>query len=406
MCARDRWLLLAGFVLLTIWRMPAVIFEGRFWAEEATVFYVHAATTPWRQALFYSYAGYMNLGANAPAVAARHLVPIDHAPRITLVFAFAAQLCPALLLVTSHAAWLRSRLALAASLLLLVAAPSSEEVWLNTLHSQFHLGLCVALILALEIEPGGRELFRRILLFLAPLYGLVAVISLSLFAVRAFVDRSRDRLIQTVVLASGSAIQLLFFYHSNPARQTLNIKLIPGTIFAKNIMLPFLSFDASRPVATWLHAALFQRHPADSGSGDDSPCRGATIQLGSQRPKACVVVHRGIRRHQCSFLLRRVAPHARQCRAACRRALCLRSAGSVRVGLGIDGCREPGFPRQDCVHSGVLAVHRQHQRLPETGPRVRSWTSMASGIAKWHTNPSYTPVAWPGGQWVVPLPKP
>jgi hypothetical protein len=386
--------------------MPAVVFEGRFWAEEATVFYVHAATTPWQQALFYSFAGYMNLGANAAAVAARHLVSIDYAPRITLVFAFAAQLCPALLLVTSHAAWLRSRLALAASLLLLAAAPSAEEVWLNTLHSQFHMALCVALILALEIEPGGRELFRRILLFLAPLYGLVAVILLPLFAVRAFMDRSRDRLIQTVVLASGSAMQLLFFYHSHPERQIPNIKLILGTIFAKNIMLPFLSFDASRPVATWLHAALSNGTLPILVVVTILLAVALLFSLAAKGPKDAwwFIVAFGAISVLSYYGALHPTPDNVEPHIAGRYAFVpqvLFALALVSMAAASRGSRARiAFILASWLCIASINAYLKPDAVFVHGPQ---WHRE---IAKWHTNPSYTPVAWPGGQWVLPLPKP
>ena len=402
--SRDRWWLLAGFLLLTILRIPAVVFEGRLWAEEARVFYFHAATTPWLQALFYSYVGYLNLGANIAAVAARHLVPIDYAPRITLIFAFAAQIFPALLLVTSHDTWLRSRLALAASLWLLVAAPSAEEVWLNSPSSQFHIALCVALILALEIEPGGRELFRRILLFLAPLCGLLSIMLLPLFAVRAFLDRSRGRLVQSLVLASGSAIHLVFFYHAHPGRETLNIKLILGTIFAKNILLPFLSFDLSQPIATWLHTAL---------SNGILPI-GVVVTI-----LLAVVVLLSLAAKGPEDSLWLVA--------ACGAITLLSYYGAL---LPSPDLVEPhiggryAFVPQVLFAWALVAIAAASQ-----GPRAKiafilaAWLCVASinaylnppdwlahgpqwrqEIAKWHINPSYSPMAWPGGQWVVPMP--
>lgn len=405
--ARDRWWLLAGFLLLTILRMPAVVFEGRFWAEEARVFYFHAATSPWLQALVYSYGGYMNLGANIGSVAARHLVPIDYAPRITLVFALAAQICPALILAASRAPWLRSRLALAASLLLLVAAPSAEEVWLNTLHSQFQLALCAALILALEIEPGGRERFRRILLFLAPLYGPGAVVLLPLFAVRAFLDRSRGRLVQGLVLASGSAIQLLFFYHPHSGRQqAIDVNLILGTIFSKNILVPLLSFDASQPMAAWLQAAL-------SGGALPIPvvvtvflAVAAFISLVAKGPEdgrwlAAASVAIGLLSYYGALLPTpgQVAPHVGGRYAFVPQVLIAWAV--VATAAASQGPRvKIAFMLAAWLCAASIDAYLNPAGMFAHGPQ---WHRE---IAKWRSDPSYSPVAWPGGQWVVPMPLP
>lgn len=402
--SRDRFLLFALFLFLTILRMPNVVFQGRFWAEEGKVFYVHAATMSWLHAIFNSYAGYMNLGANLAAVVARHLVTLEYAPRVTLFFALLAQLCPAVLLLTSNAAWLRSRVSLAASLLLLVAAPSAEEVWLNTLHSQFHLALCVALILALDIEPGIRELFRRFLLFLAPLYGLVAIVVLPLFVLRTIINRSRARLIQTLVLMSGSAIQMLFFYHVVNGRQTLDIKLILATFFAKNIVLPFLSFGMSGPIDSWLHAALDQGH----------------------LPVSVVIVIL-VSMFALFALMRRTQAACWWLSSAC---VTIALVSYYGVWLGSSSQVEPHLYGRYAFVPQVLFAWTLIM-IASSGPWPRNrialifvvWLTLASmnayfvpdvsfkkgpnwheEVAKWRNDHTYSPLVWPGGKWNVPMP--
>lgn len=404
--SRDRWLFLAGFLLLTILRLPSVVFEGRLWAEEANVFYVHAATTPWQYALFYSFAGYMNFGANIASIAARHLVPLDDAPRITLVFAFIAQICPALLLINSNASWLRSRLALAASLLVLVAAPSAEEVWLNTLHSQFQLALCAALILALPIEAGGRGTFRRVLLFFAPLYGLVAVVLVPLFAARAVFDRSRARLIQCLVLLSSSTIHLLFFYHPNPARQSLDFKLIPATIFAKNIVLPFLSFDGSQPMATWIHAALNHGNLPVASVVTILLVVAVLLSLMAKGPKdswwllaACGAITLLSYYGALHPTPDQVEPHIGGRYAFVPQVLF--AWALVAIAAAGEGTRAGiAFLLAAWLSAASIDAYLSPGDAFAHGP---SWQQE---MKKWHADPSYSPTAWPGGEWVVPMPLP
>lgn len=404
--SRDRWWLLALFLLLTIGRMPNIVFQGRFWAEEGTVFYWHAATTAWLPALFYSYAGYMNFGANIAAVAARHLVPLDYAPRITFVFAFAAQICPAILLLTSRAAWLRSRLALAASLLLLVGAPAAEEVWLNTIHSQFYLALCTGLILALGTESGGREIFRRCLLFFAPLYGMVAIIFLPLFILRALMERSRTRSIQALMLASGSAIQLLGFYHAAARHPNLDIKLILGTIYAKNILVPFLGFGTTQPLTDKLGAALSQ----------------GILPLPAIVTIALVVV-------LLFALLRKGPKDAWWLAVACGTVTVVSYYGILLPGpyqVGPHGYERYAFVPQVLFAWTFIAIAAKgpklHARIAfglaawlcvvsidaslHPGPGFADGPKWSEEMAKWHMNPAYSPVGWPGGQWVVHMPLP
>ncbi|MDR3517214.1 MAG: hypothetical protein P4M00_15505 [Azospirillaceae bacterium] len=401
----DRLILLGLFLLFTILRMPAIAIDGRFWAEEGKLFYVHAATTPWLQAVFFSYAGYMNLGANMAAVAARHFVSFDDAPRVTFVFALLAQICPAILLVTSNAPWLRSRVSLAAALLILVAAPSAEEVWLNSLHSQFQLALCAALILALDIQPGIREIFRRALLFLGPLYGMVAIVVLPLFILRAVIDRSRARLIQALILASGSAIQLSLFYQVFPGRQHFDFKLILGTFFAKNVVLPFLGFDASAPIISWLHTALDQGY---------LPIAVAVVVLLTVLTLLLLMFRAQAASWWLGLAFGMIA-------AISYYGALNASPAQVEPHLG---GRYAFVPQVLFAWALIVVATSGHGLRNWIGSALVVWL-IVTGVgcylhpgssfsaepnwreeaAKWHRDPAYSPLIWPGG-WLIPMPLP
>lgn len=251
----QRWLLLAGFALLVALRLPHTWAHGRFQDEEATVFLAYAWHRPWLDALLRPFAGYWNLAANATTLLVASLVkagavPLERAPYLTMTMALAVQMMPAVLILTSTASWLRSRLAVIGSLLMIAIAPSTEEVFLNVLHIQFHLALCAALILALDAPR------RRIaqgaygaLLLLAPLCGPVSIVLLPLFALRALLDRDRRRLGQLAALAVGAAIQMLLFYGPSPLRgHLLDPGTLAATLFVRLLALPALGMPVARVI--------------------------------------------------------------------------------------------------------------------------------------------------------------
>ncbi len=251
----QRMLLLAGFALLVILRLPRAWAHGRFLDEEGTVFFAYAWHHPWLDALFRPFAGYWNVGANATTLLVVKLVkagllPLERAPYLTMVMALAMQLLPAVLLLTGRAPWLARRAAVIAALLVMAIAPATEEVFLNVLHIQFHLALCAALILALEV-PTGRiaTIGYRVLLFLAPLCGPGVIIFLPLFALRWWIDRDRERLMQLAVLAGGAAVQLLFFYGANPLRgHLLPPPTLAATMVVRLIVMPLLGWGRADDV--------------------------------------------------------------------------------------------------------------------------------------------------------------
>ena len=249
--------LIAAFALIVCARMPDVILHGRLWAEEGRVFYQDAATMPWYRALLLSYGGYLNLVANAAPIAARHLLPLEYVPWFTTGVGLMFQCCPAILLVCSRDRCLQPKWVLVAALLLIATAPLVEEVWLQTLHSQFHLALCAALILALR--PPGRRLavFGWLVLLLAPLCGPSAWLLLPLFVARAALDRSRARAMQATFLAAGTALQIAFFYVHMPGRSYgIQVPILMCIVYVKQVVVPFAGRDVASTVSNALQANI------------------------------------------------------------------------------------------------------------------------------------------------------
>lgn len=252
----QRWALLGVFALIVVLRLPNAWVHGRFQDEEATVFLAYAWHHSVADALFRPFAGYWNLGATGPTALVAQLVkggalPLERAPYLTMLIALAFQLLPAILLLTAKAKWLAKRVAVAAALLIVAIAPATEEVWLNVLHIQFHLALCVALILALNVpEHRAARISYGVLLFVAPLCGPGAIVVLPLFALRSFVDRDKGRAMQLLCIAAGTAIQLIFFYGTSPVRgQVAEPAAIAAAMFVRVFALPAIGIDGTYSVA-------------------------------------------------------------------------------------------------------------------------------------------------------------
>lgn len=257
---RAKLALLAGFLLLVAFRLPIAWQQGRFVGEEGTVFFAYAWHRPAMDALWRSFGGYLNIAANAVALLDARLVranviPLEWAPYLTMTVALLVQLLPAVILLTARDRWLADRRSVVAALLGIALMPRAEEVFLNILHIQFHLALCVALILAIDTPASRRaRLGYALPLFLAPLCGPSAIVLLPFFVLRAWMERDRRRAEQAAILAAGTAIQLLFFFAPSPVRGHL---LDPATLsamaFVRLVVLPLGSVFAADKIgfATW-----------------------------------------------------------------------------------------------------------------------------------------------------------
>ena len=243
--------------MLVCARMPAIVLHGRFWAEEGRNFFHDAAVMPWWRALLDPVGGYLNIVANVGGILARHLVPLRQAPFVTIAVALLCQTCPILVLLTARDPWLRQAPVLLAAALLLATPVASEEVWLNSIHGQFHLGLANALILALEPMAGPVGLFRLFLLLLGPLAGPASLFLLPLFGLRLLIERRAARLLQVMTLTLGSVIQLLCFYVPSANRSYgISPATFGSVLFEKHLVLPLLGRHAASPIGNHLHDLL------------------------------------------------------------------------------------------------------------------------------------------------------
>lgn len=258
----SRLLLLALFAALLVLRLPQAWLHGRFQNEEAAVFLAYAWHHPAGEALGRVFGGYLNLAANGITLVVAQLVrggtlPLELAPRLTMLAGTAFQLIPAALLLWGRGRWLDSRWAVICGLLLLALAPMTEEVFANLLHIQYHLALAAGLILACDV-PTGRvgQVACGLILLLGPLCGPGAIILLPLFALRTLLDRDPGRLIQALALAAGAAVQLLLFYSPSPLRgHLLDPATLAGVLFVRTVALPYLSAPVAEALGRQFHAA-------------------------------------------------------------------------------------------------------------------------------------------------------
>ncbi len=242
----ERAFMVLAFMVLIAARLPNVALHGRVWAEEGTFFLRNAALLPWTQALFHPVGGYLNLVANVAGLVGIHLVPLEQVRFVGVATGLLFQTLPAVLIVFSGVYWLQSRISLVAALLLLATVPIAEEVWLNSLHPQFHLTLCAALILAMPPARSWIRWFHGLLILLGALCGPTTWFLLPLFLARAVIDGSGPRAVQATILGVGILIQVLFFYQSAGVNgASVSLSGVSAMLLSKNVLIPWLDYRSA-----------------------------------------------------------------------------------------------------------------------------------------------------------------
>ena len=260
--ARVATLVRAGlFPLLAaaiVWRLPTIFADGRFWAEEGTVYFARAWHLPAAQALVALHSGYLNIVANLATLIASRMVALEHAPLVTAAIALLVQLLPALLLATAAEPWLRRPVPLIAALLLTILPVRAGELWANTITSHFHLMACVGLVLALAPRPGGIGRLRLALLLLAPMSGPGNAFLWPLFVLRAWRDRSPARWTQVGVMALGIAVQAGLVLAAPIENRPFGapIQVVLAVLGLEHVVLPLLGGQLAAPLSHGLYLAF------------------------------------------------------------------------------------------------------------------------------------------------------
>jgi hypothetical protein len=237
--------LLCLFIALVLCRLPGVVLQGgRFWAEEGVVYTSNALTLPWYDAWFAIHTGYLNLAAGFATWLALRLGGLGDAPLFTGLIALFIQCLPVYVICTHDFPWRRSALGLAAAVLACALPPLTGEVWLNTITSQFHLGLFAALVFAAPAARRSLLLADCAALGLAALSGPATVFLAPLFALAALKDRTARTVAPALIVLAGFCLQFgIYLFHIMPERgDRLGPVDLLAIVSLHTIVLPFTGF--------------------------------------------------------------------------------------------------------------------------------------------------------------------
>lgn len=254
--------LFSASILTIFLRRPDFFLEPRLWAEEGQIYFAYACTHPWYVSLFNIQLGYLALWPNIATTVAANFVSLLYVPLFTTLFAFVVQLVPVVLILWSDSDLWSHPAKIVAGVLTILFAPLSNEVWLNTINSQFYFAVVTFLILLIEIDvrPLGKW-SSRVLLALAGLTGPISCILFPLFFLKARWEKKQERVIQTYILAACFAVQLVAFLtmrgsSTSPARALmLNLPLFISVLWTQDIGLLLFGIANMTELAQFIEAS-------------------------------------------------------------------------------------------------------------------------------------------------------
>lgn len=202
--------LFVAFVLVIVFRDVGLLISPRFWAEDAAHVFVYAYGHNWWQDLIRP-GEYLLFVSNFSSLVGAKWLPLEEAPlAFTLAGLLVQSTAIAVVLWGDSPLWetLPQKFVIA---LLVLMAPSSEEIWLNGNGTQYFLALSSVLVLV-DVWPSRSALKRwayRLLLLCAGLTGLLSCLLAPLFWLRALVRREREYFVHAGILTVTSIVQMI-----------------------------------------------------------------------------------------------------------------------------------------------------------------------------------------------------
>jgi hypothetical protein len=246
-------LLMLGALLLIVLRRPGLFIHGQIFAEEGTAYLQFAWCAGWWQTLLTPHLGYFSLWDNLCSLIAARFIPLREVAVVLPVCAAAVQLLTVYLAISCEPV---ERYRAVAGLVCLIAPPA-DEVWCNTINSQFYLAIATGLILI--SSPARLRILRCATLLLAGLSGPVSCCLAPFFILRAALRKTRVLILQAFLITACAVVQAAVIlaaleHHTRSVPLHERLELLGPEIFLKTFVTGFGSRVS-------LHVLLALIHP-------------------------------------------------------------------------------------------------------------------------------------------------
>lgn len=260
---RGRIAVFLLFAFAVLLRQPAFLLKPRFFCEEGTVYYAYALHHPILDSLLRTAQGYYSLVQNVSALLAAYCVPVEWAPLVTTLVGAAIQLLPYAIILWSRASFWQRDYAKFLGCLAVLTTALSNDIWLTSVCVHFHLSLVTGLLLLEEVDTHSRWRVAMYgwLLLVAGLTSPVSGFLTPLYILKAWWARNRASLVQALILAGTTVIQLIVVIGSadvlrGRARAELDYPTFIAIWFNKSFVLPvagariasWMAFDVLKPI--------------------------------------------------------------------------------------------------------------------------------------------------------------
>jgi len=208
---KNKILIIFILILITFYRSPYILTEGRFLAEEGYIWYRNVFLNGQLDTLFFIYffSGYFNLSLNLAGFLSG-FIPIEYAPLIFVYFSFSILIFTFIYILNSNSSLLpTTKSKYVACMIVLFSPIMTPEIWLNTLHAMSYLGILTFLIIFENYENSRFSKINPFIIILSGLSGIYSVAFTPIYFLKYYFTKNKVDLINFLVISFCSIIQLI-----------------------------------------------------------------------------------------------------------------------------------------------------------------------------------------------------
>jgi len=205
------------FVLaLLFYRSPYIFFNGRFMAEEGSIFFRYAYLNNFFNTLFYVdfLSGYMNLWANISAIIS-NLFPLKFSPLISNYLSLIPKLLIIFYTIYKKNIFLDKFYYQIIFILIVFISPLNvPEIWMNSINSQIFFAIIVFFLIFLKYDKSKYYIVDAFILVIAGLTGLYSCIFFPIYFLKFIYHRTKQDFLNFIILSICTFFQLTFVIFS------------------------------------------------------------------------------------------------------------------------------------------------------------------------------------------------
>ena len=211
-----KYILILIVLLICFYRSPYIFLNGRFLAEDGSVWFSNAYSYGFLKGITQIYFGtqYFNLWANITSVIAI-LFPLKFAPLVTVYMAFLAQLYLYVFIIFGESNFLTNKLDKIIGVFIVIITPAMvPQVWLASNVSQVYFSITTILIyFQRENIKNFYYKFSPYLLLVSSLSSIIPCLLSPFFVLKYLKQKSKFNLINALLISIGTIFQFILFFY-------------------------------------------------------------------------------------------------------------------------------------------------------------------------------------------------